>query len=146
MRHHLKNLLPFVIISSIYLFVTFVLALQYSNSLEHLCLFKNTTGMPCPGCGLTRSYLALLKGDIVDAFNYHPLFFTIPFILLIIAFLNVGFKPSYKKLLDRCLYGMLFLIMITYVWRMILHFPHHPPMNFNPEALIPKIINFIKFR
>jgi hypothetical protein len=38
-----------------------------------ICGFKNFTGLPCPGCGLTHSFCALGKGDIADAFVFNLL-------------------------------------------------------------------------
>jgi len=32
-------------------------------------------GIPCPGCGLTRATLALLRGDFHAALHFHPLVF-----------------------------------------------------------------------
>lgn len=37
-----------------------------------LCLFKNLTGLPCPGCGLTRSFACLAHLELTKAFRYHP--------------------------------------------------------------------------
>lgn len=37
------------------------------------CAFAQTTGHPCPGCGTTRSALALLHGDVLGAFRWNPL-------------------------------------------------------------------------
>ena len=43
-----------------------------------ICGFKNLTGLPCPGCGLTHSFCAIGKGDMGSAFAYNflgpPLF------------------------------------------------------------------------
>ena len=39
------------------------------------CVFRKTTGVPCPGCGMTRAHLAALRLDFKDAFFYHPLWF-----------------------------------------------------------------------
>jgi len=38
-----------------------------------ICLLRNWTGVPCPGCGVTRSIAALLRGDYAEAFILHPL-------------------------------------------------------------------------
>jgi hypothetical protein len=32
--------------------------------LPSVCAFRNTTGLPCPGCGLTRSWVELARGDL----------------------------------------------------------------------------------
>jgi len=38
-----------------------------------ICGFKNFTGLPCPGCGLTHSFCALGNGHIIDAFAFNLL-------------------------------------------------------------------------
>src|SRR5207244_9617366 len=37
-----------------------------------ICLFRYLTGLPCPGCGLTRSFSCILHGDFVRGYDYHP--------------------------------------------------------------------------
>ncbi|NJL01839.1 MAG: DUF2752 domain-containing protein [Spirulinaceae cyanobacterium SM2_1_0] len=37
------------------------------------CPFRALTGIPCPGCGMTRSFLAMSHGDFVGAASYHAL-------------------------------------------------------------------------
>ena len=50
--------------------------LHFSNtdqleSSQSLCPFKMMTGFPCPGCGITKSLVALYEGDIVRSIHYH---------------------------------------------------------------------------
>ena len=43
-----------------------------------ICLFRRITSHPCPGCGLTRSFVAAADLRLHDAFAYHlfgPLLF-----------------------------------------------------------------------
>lgn len=37
-----------------------------------ICPWKAATGLPCPGCGLTRASIWLVKGDIAGALKLHP--------------------------------------------------------------------------
>jgi len=38
-----------------------------------VCGFKNLTGLPCPGCGLTHSFCALGNGDLFGAVAFNAL-------------------------------------------------------------------------
>ena len=38
-----------------------------------ICAVRNATGLPCPGCGLTRSFCAMAKGEVTRAANFHVL-------------------------------------------------------------------------
>lgn len=54
--------------------------LQYTGVLHltkllYPCLFRRLSGLYCPGCGGTRSVMALLRGDLLSCFLYHPFVF-----------------------------------------------------------------------
>jgi hypothetical protein len=36
------------------------------------CLLRALTGLPCPGCGITTSLLALGRGDLVGSWSANP--------------------------------------------------------------------------
>ncbi len=40
--------------------------------LPSVCTFRNMTGIDCPGCGLTRGFVAISHGQIASAWNYNP--------------------------------------------------------------------------
>lgn len=42
------------------------------------CPIRNATGIPCPGCGMSRAWLAVLGLDFPEAFRYHPMFWALP--------------------------------------------------------------------
>ena len=44
-----------------------------------ICLPSQVLGFYCPFCGCTRSFYSLLRGDILSAFRYNPVF---PFFLV----------------------------------------------------------------
>jgi hypothetical protein len=39
------------------------------------CLFRELTGLDCPGCGSLRSVHYLLHGEIATAFRFNPLLY-----------------------------------------------------------------------
>lgn len=51
-----------------------------------LCPFYNTTGHPCPGCGMTRAIHHIVTGDLIKAAVYHPVSFVLlPVLLFFVA-------------------------------------------------------------
>ncbi len=70
------------------------------------CIIRTVTKLPCPGCGLTRAYLALFRLNLQAAFFFHPMFWSIP--LLVLFFLMDGqlFRSQWKNtLLNTVLLG-----------------------------------------
>ena len=51
---------------------------------EPLCPIKRFFGVSCPGCGLTRGCICILKFDFEEAFRYHVL--SIPLFVSIFAY------------------------------------------------------------
>ena len=37
-----------------------------------LCGFRAVTGLPCPGCGGTRAFYYLFRGEFLKSLAYHP--------------------------------------------------------------------------
>jgi Protein of unknown function (DUF2752) len=45
-----------------------------------LCPVAVFTGVPCPGCGMTRAFSHLVNGDLSSALDFHPL--VIPIVVI----------------------------------------------------------------
>ncbi|PQA58981.1 DUF2752 domain-containing protein [Siphonobacter curvatus] len=64
------------------------------NPVEHAffppCLFRQYTGLHCPGCGAQRALHQLLHGNIREAFRYNAL------LLLMIPYVSLGFVLSVR--------------------------------------------------
>ncbi len=58
------------------------------------CVWRFFLGIECPGCGMTRALLSLLRGDIKAAFSFNPMFWSLPFIFLYILFDGRIFKNN----------------------------------------------------
>jgi len=131
-------------------FIMVIIVGVYLSALEWLgsgtkCVVKNISGIPCPSCGMTRSYLHVLEGDFQAAFYDHPLFFTVPFILIIAYILSVKYED---KKLTRILTILLFIIIaafiIVYIYRMINYFPNTDPLKFYDRGIVPSIIRKLR--
>ena len=46
------------------------------------CVFRWFTGIPCITCGMTRAWLAAFRLELSVAFRQHPMFWSIPVIVL----------------------------------------------------------------
>ncbi|MBP5182167.1 MAG: DUF2752 domain-containing protein [Lentisphaeria bacterium] len=126
-----------------------------------LCLFHFYTGLPCPGCGLTRAFLALLRGDLRASFQFHPLLLPVLFTLFtalagsIAQTKEKAGRPSGKVLSffgalhkKKGFYLFVFSLMILlYLVRMILFFPAGPePMVFEKSSLPGILYDLVKRR
>jgi hypothetical protein len=58
------------------------------------CFFKSNLGIECPGCGMQRAFIALLKGDLYQSLCYQPAL--IPFIITLLA-LVIQIKLKHPK-------------------------------------------------
>ena len=45
----------------------------FGEPLPPICTIKRLTGFDCPGCGLTRSFVFMGHGAVLDAFRMHLL-------------------------------------------------------------------------
>lgn len=46
--------------------------LPHGESLPATCWFRHLTGLPCAFCGMTRSFVHLVHGDVAAAIRWHP--------------------------------------------------------------------------
>lgn len=142
MLQNIKNILyknvPILIILIIY----FIL-LGFINPSTR-CIFKMFTGIPCPSCGMTRSYGALLHGDFTGAFFYHPLFL-IP-ILIFVFYILKDFSPFVSRVYNNTYFWIVIgvIFVIVYAIRMYLLFPNKQPMNTYEGSFLLQFIKLIQ--
>ena len=74
-------------------------AVQIGTTIAHIttfdCPFAKVTGVPCPGCGLSRGCSALLRGHVADAFQWHA--FAPAFVLAVGLFLVAAVLPTESR-------------------------------------------------
>lgn len=78
------------------------------------CLFRFVTGLPCPGCGGTRAFAAILRGDLIHAFFYHPV---VPFcyILYVIFMVTQTLERILRRTVNLRFHGLSFRLEYVYV-------------------------------
>lgn len=116
--------------------------LVYLSGNTSICIFKVYTGLPCPGCGMTRAFMAVFHLDFHTAFFWHPLW---PLVLIGPLLYYFAFRAGEKgRLYKRAIiFVSLVLLITTYIIRMFLYFPTSAPMDFNDNAIAVKIIHFL---
>jgi hypothetical protein len=72
---------------------TYFEAVDWLNDHLLTCPFKSMTGIDCPGCGMQRSVIKLLEGDVAQSIAYHPAGTTT---LIMIVFLILHTKFDFK--------------------------------------------------
>lgn len=93
------------------------------------CPMVLLTGLPCPGCGLTRAALLFLQGHWKEAWQMHP-FFYILLGLAVLAFIQ-RYLIGRKILAARLgVMAVAVLAVVFYGYRMATVFPDRPPMTY----------------
>ena len=85
------------------------------------CPVKHFFHLECPGCGLQRSILALLEGDLGKSLSFYPA--TIPiFALLIYTALHLKFNFKQGAAIIKWGYiGCTAIIVGFYIYKIVTH-------------------------
>jgi hypothetical protein len=89
---------------------------------KHLltCPYRALTGFDCPGCGIQRSFIELLRGNFTESFFLYPALLPVLFILLFTG-LHLIFK--FRKGAETIKYsfiGTTGIIVVSYILKMCL--------------------------
>lgn len=99
------------------------------------CPLYGMFGISCPGCGMTRAWLALLRGKFGLAFEYHPLYIY-PLIFLV----GYTFKNDIKPIIIKIsAYFMLVSFIVVYFIR--LYYPGNVVVFEPHNGLVFKILS-----
>ena len=104
-----------------------------------VCPLANLWGLPCPGCGMTRSLVLLLTGRWRESWRMHP------FLGAWILFIGAGAAERYlfqkngkwkKVVLVLLLVGMI----VWYVYRMATVFPDVEPYIYIEGNMMERVV------
>lgn len=106
---------------------TEVLLPVFGVPLPELCMSKKYLGFDCPGCGLTRCFISLARGDLAAAWRYNPaglwlfgmLAAQIPFRITQLARIGRSRPELATGSLAQWLFGILGVLLVgQWLWRL----------------------------
>lgn len=84
------------------------------------CLFHELTGLLCPGCGISRMFLSLLRGDLLLAARYNLLvlmllpFGAALFLYRFVLYVRQGETPM--RTWEKIFYCIAFLLCVVFTY------------------------------
>ena len=87
------------------------------------CIINKITGLYCPGCGITRMLLSILKLDFYQAFRYNPLLFIFLILFIVYQIIKLITIQFFNKDIKLNNYVYIFLLIITIGFGVIRNIP-----------------------
>lgn len=115
-----------------------ILAAYYLATWYIGCPIRYFLGISCPGCGMTRAWLAVLHLDFSQAFYYHPLFFTAPVVAAFFLFEEVFTRPKHRPI------PILLVLLYLAVYLIRMRTGPSEIVSFSPsEGLLFRMLRFL---
>lgn len=95
-------------------------------------------GLPCPGCGMTRSVIYFALGRFAQGWQMNPLGILWLALALYFCVMRYGFGKKPKGLLPFC-YAIIALMILVYLYRMYRYFPGEPPLCYTSGNLLERV-------
>lgn len=90
-----------------------------------VCLFRRATGLPCPNCGLARSWTATAHGQLTRGFRLHPLGPPALFVALLVAVMPSAWLNRLKPWASTIEPAVAGLWLSTWVAHLLVTFLEH---------------------
>lgn len=114
------------------------------NALFHaFCPMLLITGIPCPGCGMSRALVLLLMGHPAESVKMHPLAPLVLFILIYIGW-NRYIIGRKSKMVPFFIGIGVILLVLCYLIRMYFMFPENQPLLYMEDNLLSRTIPYYK--
>ena len=83
------------------------------------CLFKSITHFDCPGCGLQRSFILLLSGNMAGSFTIYPALLPILFLFFFLVIHLTNKIKTGAAILKYLYFFCAGIILISYIYKII---------------------------
>lgn len=100
-----------------FLLIYFVIVYIVLDYLNTTCLYLYFFGIPCPGCGMTRAFLSLIRLDFVGAARYNFLVYFMPYVFVYLFF---DFKKA--RIHNLILLGIGILFFVNWINKLYVTF------------------------
>ena len=93
----------------------YLLEIDFKNYLPtvSLCPFQAVTGIPCPGCGMTRAMISLGQLKLEEAIEYN--LFSTPLFILMVLYV---WPRKFPRFLQHKIFSIIMLVVIIFIWLM----------------------------
>ena len=81
------------------------------------CVFKAITHFDCPGCGMQRSFVALLKGNLEESFLLYPALIPILILFSLLAAKLIFKKEQYNTALKYLFFFCASIVLVSYIYK-----------------------------
>lgn len=100
--------------------VCFIFLLTIFFIIGYRCPMYYVMHIHCPGCGMTRAAISLLKGDLSSSLSFHALL--LPTLILALLYLIVNKKNSYVGMF--LIWVWIILMGFYWIYRLLFVFPN----------------------
>lgn len=106
------------------------------------CPIVVLTGFPCPGCGMTRAMILILKGSFDSAWRLHP--FSYAWLVYGVVFFirRYIFQKECRSILKYLLIIVVGMV-VFYVYRMVTVFPNEAPMTYYYGSVLYRVLKLL---
>lgn len=109
---------------------------------EDVCPSQILFGCPCPGCGLTRAGMLVIRFRFAEAWQMHPFIYAWLFLLLYVCY-NRYIRGKKAKGLIPLVIGITIVMFVFYIYRMCRYYPNVEPMTQQSDSLYHTVMDFM---
>ncbi|MGF1586371.1 MAG: DUF2752 domain-containing protein [Bacteroidales bacterium] len=82
-------------------------------------MYKSLLGIECPGCGMQRSFIEMLRGNFLDSLALYPALIPSMFMIMFLI-IHLIFKLQWGAIMLKFLFLMNALIIVLhYIYRIL---------------------------
>lgn len=81
------------------------------------CLIKKTFHIDCPGCGLQRSFIAMLQGNVLQSLHFYPALLPLLILIYIMLINNKWQLLFFEKCIKFGIPSVFAIIVLSYVYK-----------------------------